>query len=132
MQRYGPGRGQLHRLDIPTPGWTGFCPGPLSTTDGTELGGREEAVYHNHLPAVPRSLVLQLPPELAPACVGNGLGQLMVLDHVGRSQILDADHVVLPDEFSGQLVQHILPLVGNVLMEPCHLASCLFPAVAAL
>ena len=116
----------------PLPHGKVFCSGPLSTAYRTKLAGWEEAVYRDHLLPIPRRLVLQLPPELTPRCVCDGLGQSVVSDHVFRGQILNADHVVLADDFRGHLVEHILPLVGDVLMQPCHLKPSLFPAVALL
>lgn len=63
-----------------------FGTGPLSAADGAELAGREEAVYRDHLFPVPRRLVLQLSPELAPGGIRDRPGQFVVLDHVLRSQ----------------------------------------------
>ena len=43
-----------------------FRPRPLCAAGGAELAGWIEAVYRDHLLPVPLSLILQLPPELAP------------------------------------------------------------------
>ena len=56
----------------------------------------------------------------------------MILGHVLRGQILYTNDIVLPDNLGGQFVQHVLPLVCNMLMEPCHLKPCFLPAVAPL
>ena len=42
---------------------------PLCAAVGAELGGREEFIHTDNRFPVPRRLVLQLPPELSPACV---------------------------------------------------------------
>lgn len=100
----------------PLPGSQVLGSGPLSTADGAELAGREEAVYGDHLFPVPRRLILQLPPELAPGGIQDRPGQLVVLDHVLRSQVLNADQIVVPDKLGRQLVEHILPLIGNMFL----------------
>ena len=56
----------------------------------------------------------------------------MVLDHVLGCQVLNADQIVLAHKVSGQLVEHILSLVGDVLMQSCQLKPCFLPAVAPL
>ena len=56
----------------------------------------------------------------------------MVFDHVLRSQIFYADDIILPHQFRGQLVDHIVALVGYMLMEPGNLKPCLFTALAPL
>lgn len=109
-----------------------FCAGPLFPAGGAQLAGRVEAVNHDDLFAIPGSLVLQLATELAPRCIADRLGQLMVLDHVFRGQVLDADDVVLADQLGGQLVLHVQPLVSDALMDTRNLDALLQVALAAL
>ena len=96
------------------------------------MAGGAEAVYRDHGFPIPFGLVLQLSAELAPPGVGDGLRQTVVLYHVLRSQVLNADDVVFTDKLCGQFVRCVLPLVGNMLVKPCYLQSGLFPAVAPL
>lgn len=42
----------------PLPDGQILCAGPLSATNGAQLGGRKEAVYRDYLFSVPRRLVL--------------------------------------------------------------------------
>src|SRR5699024_1951632 len=55
-----------------------------------------------------------------------------VLDQVAHGKILDHDHLVFADESSGQLVQEVLPAVGDAGMHPGHLLTGLGPVRAAL
>ena len=55
---------------------------PLFAADRAGLAGREEAVYRDQLPSVPLRFVGELPAELAPSSVHDGLGQLMVFNHI--------------------------------------------------
>ena len=115
----------------PLPDGQVFRSWPLSTASGAKLTGRKEAVDRDHLFSVPRRFVLQLPPKLAPACVRNRPGKFVVLDHIGRSQILNRNQVIGSHKAGGQLMEHILPLVGNVFVETGYLYPRLFPAVTA-
>ena len=109
-----------------------LCTRPLSTTGGAELTGRKEPVYRDYLFPVPCCLILQLPPKFTPTCVGDCFRQLMVFDHVGRSQILNRNQIIVPHKAGRQFMENILPLVGDMLVQSCHLKSCFFPAVAPL
>ena len=115
----------------PLPDGQILCSGPLSTASGAKLTGRKETVDRDHLFSIPRRLVLQLPPKLAPACVRNSPGKFVVLDHIGWSQILNRNQIIGSHKTGGQLMEHILPLVGNVFVETGYLYPRLFPAVTA-
>ena len=54
----------------------------------------------------------------------------VALHHVLRRQVLNRYEVIVPDKLGGQFMQHVLPLAGNVLLQPRHLDPCLFPALA--
>ena len=68
---------------------------PLCATYGTKLTGRIEAAYRDHLFPIPVGFVDELPTELAPACIENSLSEFMVLHHILRGKILNADDTVL-------------------------------------
>lgn len=105
--------------DLEVPG-----PRPLRTADGAQLTGGIESSTNGYLSAVPAGLVFQLPPELIPAGIGNGSRQLVVLYHVPGCQILNTDDAVFPNQLRGQLMQHVLSLVGDTFVEPSHLKPC--------
>ena len=75
---------------------------PLFAAGGASLTGWEEAVYDNQLPAVPLGLVGELPAELAPSSVHDGLGQLMVFNHIAGRQVLDTNDIILANDIRGQ------------------------------
>jgi hypothetical protein len=98
-------------------------------------------------PAVPRHLVVELPPELAPTLVQNGAIQAGLLAHhlavlfavaLGRSghvpylQILDAyERVVLADRRC-DLVQEVFACVGDAGLNLLDAGLRLLPVVAEL
>src|SRR3712207_754351 len=63
-------------------------------TDIASLRGWEVSVYLYNLFAVPFCLIGKHGDEAAPACIGNGLGKVMVSLHTLYIQILDADGVI--------------------------------------
>ena len=54
------------------------------------------------------------------------------LHHVLRRQVLNRYEVIVPDKLGGQFMQHVLPLAGNVLLQPRHLDPCLLPTLTPL
>ena len=104
-----------YRTD-PFPDRQVFCTGPLSATARAKLRGREESVNSDHLFPVPYRLVLQLPPELTPGSIGNRPRQPVILHHIGWGQIFNRYQVIVPYKAGGQLVQHIVPLICNMLL----------------
>jgi hypothetical protein len=64
-------------------------------------------------PTVPLTLVTQLANQLTPRCITNCLSQLVVLQHILHSQILDGNRLVFAYQSSGQLVKKIVSSVGN-------------------
>lgn len=116
----------------PLPDGQVLCPRPLSAAGRTQLRGREVAAYRDHGFPVPFGFVFQLPTELAPTCVGYRASKFMVLHHVLGSQVLNGNEVIVPHKFSRQLVEHIAPLVLDVLMKPGNPKPCSLPAVAPL
>ncbi len=71
---------------------------------------------HDGLP-VPTGLVLEHAMELRPAHFGDRLAQLAVLLHVLHLQGLDADDVVVFDDFGRHLVQEVGASVGDLLVD---------------
>src|SRR5699024_11928643 len=59
-------------------------------------------------------------------------GEFAVLDELALGNVLAPDHLVFADESSGQLVQEVLPAVGEAGMHPGHLLTGLGPVRAAL
>ena len=44
----------------------------------------------------------------------------VALHHVLRRQVLNRYEVIVPDKLGGQFMQRVLPLAGNVLLQPRH------------
>ena len=55
--------------------------------------------------------------ERTPARIADALGQVIVLDHVGRLQVFVIDRVVLPEQLQGEFVMEILPLSSAILVS---------------
>ena len=81
---------------------------------------------------LPGSLVLELAGQFTPRGVGNGLGQLVIFEHAAHIEALHADDIVVPDQLCGELMQVVLPAVGDVLMLPGQTEAGLLPVAAAL
>ena len=73
----------------------------------------------DHLPTGARCLEGKNGQKPRPACVVNALGEMMVLDHVGRLQILIIDRVIDADQSQRRLVVKILALAAHLLMCLC-------------
>ena len=97
-----------------------------------QLAAGVESANLNQLLMLPGSLVLQLPGQLTPGGIGNRLGQLMVDHHAFYIEALHADDIIGPDQLSGQLMQVVLPAVGDVLMLVGQAETGLLPVAAAL
>ena len=81
---------------------------------------------------LPGSLILQLPAELTPGGIRYGLCQGVVFHHPLDVEAFYADDVVVPDQLGGQFVEVVIPLVCDLLMEPCYFEAGLVPVPAAL
>ena len=66
-------------------------------------------------------LGLEEPQELPHRCISNSSGQLAVGHHSQDVEIFEANDPTGPCQFGGELVLHIPPDVGNLLMLACHL-----------
>ena len=75
---------------------------------------------------------LQDAQECGPARVGDRLGEVVILDHVGRLQILMIDRVVVANEREGRLVVEVLPLTLHLQMRLGQQVHCFAAAIAAL
>ena len=62
------------------------------------------------------TLIRQLAGELIPPSTHDVLGQTAVLSHACDVQCLDAYDLVFVHEASGQLMQVVMPLGGDVLV----------------
>ncbi len=94
------------------------------TATRTAFAARIPAVNTHNLPAVPSAFVFQLANEFRPALIANRFRQTPVFLHVRNAQRLDGDHLVLAYPSGGQLMQKILPHIGNAGMNPCHPQPC--------
>ena len=103
----------------------------LVSTAAAQLAAGVESPHLYQL-LLPGGLVAQLPGQLTPGGIGNHLGQLVVGHHALDIEALYADDVIGPDQLSGQLVQIILPAVGDILMLAGQAETGLLPVAAAL
>ena len=62
----------------------------------------------------------------------NGLSQLVVFEHTPYIEALHADDIAVPDQLGGELLQVVLPAVGDVLMLLGQTEPSLLPVAAAL
>ena len=97
-----------------------------------QLATGEECANLNDLLVLPSRLILQLPAELAPGGICDGLGQGMVSHHPLNIEALYTDDVIVPDQLGCQIMEIVIPLVENFLMEPGYLEASLLPVPAAL
>ena len=81
---------------------------------------------------VPRALVFQLSADLSEIRVRYRFGKQFVFYHFGRSQILNADIVILHDQIVCHLVCGIPALIPDVLMQLRDLLTVLFAVLAVL
>ena len=88
--------------------------------------------YGDHLSASTFSLAFQVPAEHPPGCIGDGKGQTMVTDHVGRFQVLYDDGLIAIDVATGGFLQRVFALVGDALVDAGNPPFRFFAAGAAL
>jgi hypothetical protein len=67
-----------------------------------------------------------------PARIGDALGEVVVLDHVGRVQVFVIDRIVRPHQGERRLMVKILPLALQLLMRLGKQRYRLAPTMAAL
>ena len=101
------------------------------TTIVATLTGRVELVDLDHRSPVPRCFVFELPDKFPPAHIGNGLGQVVVLNHVLDLQTLQTDDLVLANQSGSELVQEVLTAVCNLGVNLRDFHSCLVAVLVA-
>jgi hypothetical protein len=98
----------------------------------TGLAARPEPVDLDKLPSVPIGLVFQHTDGHADSCVRDALGEVPVLDHTTQVQVFDADRAKASDKRSSDLVQVVLPGIGDTSVNAGNLESLPTPASASL
>jgi hypothetical protein len=73
-----------------------------------------------------------LPPEFPKAYIGDGLGQMMVLQHAHYVQVFNHHDCLGFRQPARELMQRVGALVGHSAMESSELLACLAAVVAAL
>src|SRR6266446_10747161 len=68
-------------------------------------------------------LGLEEPQELPHRCISNSSGQLPVGHHSQDVEIFEANDPTGPCQLGGELVLHIPPDIGNLLMLACHASA---------
>ena len=89
-------------------------------TGATRLAGRVPAINLDQAAPIPLGLVFQLPHELAPTHISDGLGKGGMLHHVLDCQTLDHDRLVLTDELRRKLVLISTTSIGYFRMDLGH------------
>jgi hypothetical protein len=74
------------------------------TATGARLRRREPPVGDDELDAVPPSLVLEQPSQVAEPCIGDRLGEGAELTHTGDVEVLDDDPVTVRHKPGGDVV----------------------------
>lgn len=85
-----------------------------------QLAGREDARDTSHHPPVPCRFILKHIEKTPPRGIGNGFGKLAVFLHAPHTQILHVHHLVFTDRAGGQLMQEIVPAIGDFFMKTAH------------
>ena len=98
-----------------------------ATATRAAFAGRIESVDSDQPSPVPSALVLQLAGELAPTGITDSSGQRVVSHHIPDGEILDHNRLVFTDESSRQLVEEVVPGVGNPLVDRGDLNTGLVP-----
>ncbi len=94
------------------------------------FGRWEESVDLDIHSTGPMGLVFELPGEFPPTCIGDMLCQFRVFNHVLHGKVFSANHLVLVNQFAGQLVQVIQPAIGDFGVNTGYLELCLLPVLA--
>jgi hypothetical protein len=95
------------------------------------FGRWEESVDLDIYSTGPIGLVFELPGEFPPTCVSDMLCQLRVFNHVLHGKVFSANHLVLVNQFAGQLVQVIQPAIRYFGVNTGYLELCLLPVLAS-
>lgn len=90
---------------------------------GTHLRGREEPIRHHKTCPEKGRLVGQLSSKLSPPHVGDGAGELPILQHSTDVQVLDHHRLVFAAETSCKLVKDIFADVSDPPMKTSDLPS---------
>lgn len=100
-------------------------------TSTTRLRGITR-VHGNHQSTSFFRFVLQQLPKLAQPCIVRRQGKMFIAVHESQGQIFNANQVKPRDQRTGDLMQVIASLIGNVLMLFIHLAIGFLLTQAAL
>jgi hypothetical protein len=100
-------------------------------TVGTAFGRRVPPVDLDEGAPIPPGFVLQLAHELAPSDITDTLRQRVVPDQIFDGQTLDADHLVLADDATRELVLVIQSAVGDTGVDPGHFETSLSHVLTA-
>ena len=105
--------------------------GDHTTAARTDLAG-ERRVDRYHSPTGAHCLVGEDAQELAPASILDGLGKVVILEHVGRLQVFVIDGVVLLDKYQRGLLVEISALTLHLEVLLGQQPHSFAPAVASL
>ena len=104
----------------------------LITAATASLAGGEEPVYDDEFLPIPACFVSKLPANFAPCGICNMERKFMIPHHVFGGQVFYTNDVVAPHKLGCHFMDCILPLIGNALMQPCHLNACLLSVATPL
>ena len=76
----------------------------------------EESIDNDEFFSIPVGLVGKLSADFSPCCICDMECEFMVLYHIGNSEILHTDSIIVSHKLSRHLMDGIIPLIRNVLL----------------
>ena len=92
----------------------------------------KKAVRHAQLAPIPLAFVSQHLPKHPEAGATDVLGEGSILNHAAHVQVFNRQHVEPAHQVGGELIQRILPAVGNLGVQPCDLQPLVIPSATAI
>jgi len=98
----------------------------------TPLAAGKEPVRNAQLAPIPSAFVGQHLPEQAEAGATDVFGELVILDHPAHVQVLNRQNIEPAHQVGCELVERVLPAVGNLGVQSCHFQPLLIPSATTL
>ena len=101
----------------------------VDITARTHLGRRLKPSDSQNVHTILLRLVFKQGVETVYGNVFESLRKVMVLHHVACGERFKTDGVILRYQVMRNLVEKIIPLIGNSFMRPCEFEPCTFPVL---
>ena len=102
------------------------------STGVASFAARKEPIRNPQLAAIPSALVSQHRTELTKAGATDMLCEFVVLDHAAHVQVLDCQNIEPAHQICGELVQCVLPAVGDLGVQTRHFQPLPIPTATTL